>query len=140
MRFSRRLVGAARRDEGAAPAARRPTPLATLLASVTALAPSTAAFPGDLPAPLEFSAESNGGWFGHELRKPPVAGKQPNIVFILMDDYGWADASWHRTADPSPDVRTPNMDQLLKEGIEFDRHCARPRLLCAALFFAHRRH
>ena len=40
-------------------------------------------------------------------------------------DYGWADAGWHRIddRDPSKDVMTPNMNQLVKEGIEMDRQC-----------------
>jgi arylsulfatase I/J len=41
-----------------------------------------------------------------------------------MDDYGWADSGWHRLddKDPSTDVMTPNMNALVKEGIELDRH------------------
>jgi arylsulfatase B len=37
---------------------------------------------------------------------------------------GWADAGWHRIDDddPSKDVMTPNMNLLVKEGIEMDRH------------------
>ena len=35
----------------------------------------------------------------------------------------WADAGWHRIddKDPSQDVVTPVMNQLVKEGIEMDR-------------------
>lgn len=42
----------------------------------------------------------------------------------------WADAGWHRVdvrtgeGTPDPDVQTPNMDALVKEGIEMDRQCA----------------
>ena len=38
---------------------------------------------------------------------------------------GWADAGWHRIDDhdPSADVMTPNMNALVKRGIEMDRHC-----------------
>ena len=71
-----------------------------------------------------YDASSNGGWFAKEVRKKPVAGKQPHIAFILLDDYGWADAGWHR--DPAgisdADVRTPRMNELVAEGIELDRH------------------
>jgi len=41
------------------------------------------------------------------------------IMMILFDDYGWADAGWHRVdvrtgeGTPDPDVQTPNMDQLV---------------------------
>ena len=81
------------------------------------------------------------------MHKPPAGGKKPHIVFVLFDDYGWADAGWHRVdvrtgeGTPDPDVQTPNMDQLVsaaapcpappnslkgaaaqvKEGIEMDR-------------------
>ena len=47
------------------------------------------------------------------MRKPPAGGKKPHIAFVLFDDYGWADANWHRTEDPSPDVQTPTMDALV---------------------------
>ncbi|MCK5738879.1 sulfatase, partial [bacterium] len=41
--------------------------------------------------------------------------KQPNIVFILMDDMGWTDLSCYG----SPFYETPNIDQLLADGIQF---------------------
>ena len=47
------------------------------------------------------------------MHKPPAGGKKPHIVFVLFGDYGWADANWHRTEDPSPDVQTPTMDALV---------------------------
>ena len=61
---------------------------------------------------------------GHRERlTAPAAGTQPHILMILFDDYGWADAGWHRIddKDPSQDVVTPVMNQLVKEGIEMDR-------------------
>ena len=45
----------------------------------------------------------------------------PHIIAILADDYGWADAGWHR--EPGyKEVQTPIMDGLVKSGIEMDRH------------------
>ena len=43
---------------------------------------------------------------------------------LCLQDYGWADSGWHRMDDhdPSKDVQTPNMNALVKEGIEMDRH------------------
>ena len=49
---------------------------------------------------------------------------------ILFDDYGWADAGWHRgyTAPGgehvplTPEVATPNLDALVKVGIDLNRH------------------
>ena len=35
----------------------------------------------------------------------------------LVDDYGWADAGWHRPGGYS-DVQTPHLDALVKEGVE----------------------
>jgi hypothetical protein len=45
----------------------------------------------------------------------------PNILHILLDDFGWADAGWHRPAGYT-DVQTPNMNSLVREGVELDRH------------------
>jgi len=60
----------------------------------------------------------------------PAAGKQPHILMVLFDDYGWADAGWHRgyTAPggehvpATPEVATPNLDALVKVGIDLNRH------------------
>jgi len=42
-------------------------------------------------------------------------------VYTLVDDFGWADAGWHRP-DNYTDVRTPGFNALVKEGVELDRH------------------
>lgn len=50
-------------------------------------------------------------------------------MMILLDDYGWANAGWHRgvvgpggTFIPETDeVQTPAMDALVKDGIELNR-------------------
>ena len=46
----------------------------------------------------------------------------PHVLFLLIDDFGWADASWHR-APGYTEVRTPNMEKLVRAGIELDRNC-----------------
>jgi arylsulfatase B len=58
----------------------------------------------------------------------PAAGKQPHILMILWDDYGWAEAGWHRNytiaglkVPPTDEVVTPNMNALVRSGIELDR-------------------
>jgi arylsulfatase A-like enzyme len=48
------------------------------------------------------------------------AGK-PHIVFLLIDDFGWADGSWHREKGYK-EVQTENMQQLVDEGIELTRN------------------
>lgn len=46
---------------------------------------------------------------------------KPHIVMHLVDDWGWANAGWHANEGNTKEVRTPRMDQLVKEGIEMDR-------------------
>ena len=48
----------------------------------------------------------------------------PNIFFVVVDDFGWADVGWHRSAAErqAADVRTPTMDALVAEGVELERH------------------
>ena len=63
-----------------------------------------------------------------------AAGVPPHIIHILADDFGWADwghhrntSVHHRNTDVSterqgqPDVSTPNLDELVKTGIELSR-------------------
>ena len=45
----------------------------------------------------------------------PLAGKRPNIVFILTDDQGYGDISAHG----NPVLKTPNLDRLHDEGVRF---------------------
>lgn len=44
-----------------------------------------------------------------ELRNPP------NVVLLMADDLGYGDLSY----TGSPDIKTPNIDQLTKEGVQF---------------------
>jgi arylsulfatase A-like enzyme len=48
---------------------------------------------------------------------------QPHLFLVLADDYGWANAGWHRPANYS-EVQTPNLDALVRSGIELERHYA----------------
>lgn len=41
--------------------------------------------------------------------------RRPNILFILGDDLGWADLSSYG----SPDIKTPNLDRLARQGVRF---------------------
>ncbi|MGW1228211.1 sulfatase family protein [Streptomyces sp. NPDC001478] len=41
--------------------------------------------------------------------------RRPNILFILGDDLGWADLSSYG----APDIRTPNLDRLGRQGVRF---------------------
>ncbi len=44
-----------------------------------------------------------------------IAGKRPNIIFILTDDQGYGDISAHG----NPILKTPHMDRLHDEGVRF---------------------
>ncbi len=46
---------------------------------------------------------------------PAAASERPNVIFILTDDQGWADARFAG----HPYVRTPNLDRLAREGTWF---------------------
>jgi len=45
----------------------------------------------------------------------PLAGKKPNIVFVLTDDQGYGDISAHG----NPILKTPNLDRLHDQGVRF---------------------
>lgn len=49
------------------------------------------------------------------------AGVPPNILFVIVDDLGWADVGFH-----SSEIETPNLDRLARTGIEFGQHYATP--------------
>jgi hypothetical protein len=45
-----------------------------------------------------------------------AAARQPNILYILADDLGWADVSWH-----NKDMHTPVLEGLARRGVIMDR-------------------
>jgi hypothetical protein len=49
------------------------------------------------------------------LLSTPCFADRPNIVILLVDDLGWNDVGYH-----NPEVTTPNVDMIAKEGIELD--------------------
>ncbi len=57
------------------------------------------------------------GWLccGGFVSAEGLAGKRPNIIFILTDDQGYGDVSAHG----NPILKTPNMDRLHHEGVRF---------------------
>merc|ERR1719446_607544 len=50
----------------------------------------------------------------------PAEKERPHILMLLADDFGWANAGWHRP-EGYEEVRTPTMNSLVKSGIELDR-------------------
>ncbi len=50
--------------------------------------------------------------------------RPPHIVILLADDLGWSDVGFHGS-----EIRTPNLDRLAGQGVQFDRFYAFP--LCS---------
>lgn len=50
-----------------------------------------------------------------------AAQEKPNIIFIVADDLGWGDVSFHGST-----INTPNIDRIAKQGIEFNRFYTAP--------------
>ncbi len=50
--------------------------------------------------------------------------RPPDHVTAGSQDFGWSNAGWHRApgTDHSHEVQTPSMDELVRVGIELDRH------------------
>ena len=68
---------------------------------------------------LLFSTSVSYGKNQHEQ----VQDKPPHILFMMVDDWGWANVGYHRDP-PTREVDTPNIDSLVKEGLELDQHYA----------------
>lgn len=49
------------------------------------------------------------------------AAAKPHLMFMLVDDWGWANVGYHRNTTDK-EVVTPNIDALVKEGLELDQH------------------
>lgn len=47
-----------------------------------------------------------------------AAERKPNILLIYSDDHGWADLG---AQGANAEVRTPNLDQLARDGVRFAR-------------------
>ncbi|HBC88377.1 MAG TPA: hypothetical protein DCZ94_15620 [Lentisphaeria bacterium] len=46
---------------------------------------------------------------------------RPNVLFILADDLGWGDVGYHGSY-----ISTPNIDRMVRQGLELDRHYVCP--------------
>lgn len=47
--------------------------------------------------------------------------QQPNVLFILADDYGYHDIGYHNS-----EIRTPNLDRLAAEGVKLENYYVQP--------------
>ncbi|OWF39966.1 hypothetical protein KP79_PYT04298 [Mizuhopecten yessoensis] len=50
-----------------------------------------------------------------------VNAKQPHILFVLADDYGYNDIGYHGS-----EIKTPNLDKLSAEGVRLENYYVQP--------------
>lgn len=100
--------------------------MATLLVQGLSLYLGLLGTRGNIVHPQGLPAGHNGGVT--ERLVQPRPSQKPHIIMILWDDYGWASAGWHRNysmggvkVEPTQEVRTDALDQLVREGMELDR-------------------
>ena len=55
-----------------------------------------------------------------------AVAREPNVIFILTDNHG----EWTLGCYGNPDIRTPNIDRLAKEGVRF-AHCFANNPVCS---------
>ena len=55
------------------------------------------------------------------LAASAAAADKPHILFLLVDDWGWANVGYHREV-ATREVQTPNLDSLAKDGLELDQN------------------
>ncbi len=58
------------------------------------------------------------------------AQKKPNIIIILADDLGWGDVGFHGSQ-----IKTPNIDQLAKDGVVLNRYYVAPICSPTRMYF-----
>lgn len=47
---------------------------------------------------------------------------KPHILFMMVDDWGWANVGYHHTTTSGTENVTMNIDNLVKEGLQLDQH------------------
>ena len=65
-------------------------------------------------------------FFAVALTAVHAADRPPNLVFILTDNQG----AWTLGCYGNPDIRTPNIDRLAREGTLFE-HCFSSNAVCS---------
>ena len=65
------------------------------------------------------------------LAASTLVADKPHILFLLVDDWGWANVGYHHEV-ATKEVQSPNFDSLVKNGLELDqtyvfRYCSPSR-------------
>jgi arylsulfatase A-like enzyme len=53
----------------------------------------------------------------YKIQQRNCSGHEPNMVFVLVDDWGYADVGFR-----NPAIKSSNFDDLAKTGLILDRH------------------
>ncbi|GFO17744.1 arylsulfatase b [Plakobranchus ocellatus] len=105
-----------------------PTTASSELSSSSKILPETSSHTGLDSSQSEYTTE-----LGSTTASLPEASstveaeetvQQPNIVFVLADDYGYSDIGYHGS-----DIQTPVMDRLAAEGVKLENYYVQP--MCA---------
>ena len=72
-----------------------------------------------------FLLSFNGRTCSALTNKSKQSTSQPNIIFILADDLGYNDVSYHGKHHGSA-MKTPNIDNLAAEGVTLDNYYVQP--------------
>eukprot|EP00752_Nemacystus_decipiens_P015969 g14274.t1 len=90
--------------------------------------PRNLVVPDDVTVYFEYVAVPEPGAVAIMFLSGLLASAQPNILFIMADDLGWADTSNSLTTmgNPSDFYETPTLDQLAAQGMAFTHAYANP--------------
>lgn len=66
-------------------------------------------------------AGERAGAQGDESVRREANAARPNILIFVADDLGWADVGYHGS-----EIKTPNIDRLVTDGIDLDQHYVCP--------------
>ncbi|XP_064628891.1 arylsulfatase J-like [Lineus longissimus] len=76
--------------------------------------------------------------FTEATKQLAQAPAKPHIFFIVGDDIGWNDVGWR-----NPDMKTPNLDKLAKDGVKLNHYytyptCSPSRAAFLTGYYSHR--
>lgn len=64
---------------------------------------------------------------GALLLLPAWGAPPPNLLFILLDDFGWNDAGYHNGGRPNEGwTSTPTLDRLAASGVKLESYYTAP--------------
>ncbi|MBL8419668.1 MAG: sulfatase-like hydrolase/transferase, partial [Dechloromonas sp.] len=118
------VTACSKQEEPKPAAAPAPAPIATAAAPAAPAAPAAAAAPADA-TPAAAAPASAAPAAAASAAPAAGSGKQPNIILILSDDFGYGDSGPYGGGE-GRGMPTPSLDRLSKEGMTFYSFYAQP--------------